>query len=111
MKDPGDDPDIKRLSGRSGSKIVFSCTWKENKKNDIDDVRSAQGKIGRVGGVVYFVVSAITDAFQEPTIRFNTAGAKPRAVKAVERRTSEACVKYARHFSTTFDAHHMLATL
>lgn len=109
VNDPGEDPDIKRFRGRSGSRIVFSCTWNENRKNDIDDVRSAQGRIGRVGGVVCVVLAL--DAFQEPTIRFNTAGANPSAVKAAERRTSEACVKYARHFSTTFDAHHMFATL
>ncbi len=94
MNEPGEAPDIKRFSGRSGSKIVFSCTWNENKKNDSDDVRSAQGRIGRVGGVVYFLASVvdwstIAVAFQEPTMRFNTAGVNPSAVNAAERRTSE----------------------
>ena len=45
----GDDPDRSKVIGRSGTKIVFSCTWKENRKNDSDDVRSAYGSNGSNG--------------------------------------------------------------
>jgi hypothetical protein len=45
----GEEPESKRVIGKSGSNIVFSCTWKENRKNDIDDVRSAYGSKGSVG--------------------------------------------------------------
>ena len=32
--------------------MVFSWTWKENKKNDMDDDSNAQGKIGSVGVLI-----------------------------------------------------------
>ena len=37
----GDEPDRSNVMGRSGTKIVFSCTWNENRKNESEDVRSA----------------------------------------------------------------------
>jgi hypothetical protein len=36
------------LSGSNGTSIVFSCTWNEKRKNDIDDVNRAHGRIGSV---------------------------------------------------------------
>ena len=37
----GDEPDKRRVMGRSGTRIVFSCTWNENRKKDKEAVRSA----------------------------------------------------------------------
>ena len=33
--------DIINVRGSSGTRIVFSWTWKEKRKNDIEDARSA----------------------------------------------------------------------
>lgn len=32
-------PESSNVMGSKGNRIVFSCTWNENRKNDIDDVR------------------------------------------------------------------------
>jgi hypothetical protein len=37
----GEDPDRRRFIGSRGTRIVFSCTWKENRKNDIDEESNA----------------------------------------------------------------------
>lgn len=47
----GEAPDNSNVTGNSGNKIVFSCTWNENKKNDIDDVNSAYGNSLKIGAV------------------------------------------------------------
>lgn len=44
------DPESNSVSGSSGTRMVFSCTWKENKKNDIEDDSRAYGNKGRKGG-------------------------------------------------------------
>ena len=41
VNDEGDDPHTRSVIGSSGTRIVFSCTWNENRKNDIEDVSSA----------------------------------------------------------------------
>ena len=50
--DSGEDPASKRVIGKSGRSIVFSWTWNENRKKDIDDVKSANGSKGSVDDVV-----------------------------------------------------------
>ena len=46
--EPAWAPESSKLRGSKGTRIVFSCTWKENRKNDIDEVKSAHGRIGSV---------------------------------------------------------------
>lgn len=43
VDESGGDPDIIIVIGSNGSKILFSCTWNEKRKKDMDDVRSAYG--------------------------------------------------------------------
>ena len=58
-----DAPDRRRFRGRSGRRIVFSCTWKEKRKNDIEDASIAQGRIGRVGVVTIAASSCFFVSF------------------------------------------------
>jgi hypothetical protein len=37
----GAAPDSRSVRGRRGIRMVFSCTWNEKRKNDIEQVRSA----------------------------------------------------------------------
>lgn len=52
---PAEDPSrpprmaIRRVRGMSGRRMPFSCTWKENKKNDNDDVNRAMGSSENMG--------------------------------------------------------------
>ena len=46
---PGCAPDMSRVNGKSGNKIVFSWTWNEKRKKDIEEASIAHGKIGSVG--------------------------------------------------------------
>jgi len=34
-------PDNNNVIGNKGTRIVFSCTWNENRKNENDEVKSA----------------------------------------------------------------------
>ena len=45
----GVDPESSNVSGRRGRRIDFSWTWKEKRKKDIDEVKSAYGRRGREG--------------------------------------------------------------
>ena len=45
----GEEPDNRRVMGSRGTRIVFSCTWNEKRKNDSEEVRSAYGSKGRIG--------------------------------------------------------------
>ena len=46
----GGAPDESKVNGNSGSKIVFSWTWNENRKKDIELFRSACKSTGRITG-------------------------------------------------------------
>lgn len=41
VSDPCDDPARSKVKGKSGTRMVFSCTWNENKKNDIEALSNA----------------------------------------------------------------------
>ena len=49
MKESIDAPDKRRFRGKRGRRIVFSCTWNEKRKKDIEEASIAHGKIGSVG--------------------------------------------------------------
>jgi hypothetical protein len=42
-------PTIIKVSGNSGTRIVFSCTWKEKRKNEIEEVSIERSKRGKRG--------------------------------------------------------------
>lgn len=45
-------PERIRVSGSSGTRMVFSWTWNENRKKAMDEVRSVYGNNGRKGGAI-----------------------------------------------------------
>ena len=45
VKESIDAPDKRRFRGKRGRRIVFSCTWNENRKKDIEEVESLSRKI------------------------------------------------------------------
>ena len=49
VKESIDAPDKRRFRGKRGRRIVFSCTWNEKRKKDIEEASIAHGKIGSVG--------------------------------------------------------------
>jgi hypothetical protein len=42
-------PTIIKVSGNNGTRIVFSCTWKEKRKNEIEEVSIERSKRGKRG--------------------------------------------------------------
>ena len=128
-----------KARGNSGTRIVFSCTWKEKKKNEIEEVsmeRSTRENRGP-GSVVdasppwplspsalideaaAFKLSEVVEGTGSSlTLKLNpvfnrpiTPGANPAAVRSVESFTSVPGPAMLRHLSTTFEKHQKLATL
>ena len=128
-----------KLRGNSGTRIVFSCTWKEKRKNEIEEVsmeRSTRENRGPgcvidaslpwqlspsafVDEVPAFGISEVVDGTGSSLIlklipvlnRPITPGANPAAVRSVESFTSVPEPAMLRHLSTTFEKHQKLATL
>lgn len=50
MLESTDAPLRSSVMGNNGTRMVFSCTWKENKKKESDELRRAYGRSGRKGG-------------------------------------------------------------
>lgn len=100
--------------GRRGKRIVFSCTWNENRKKDMDDVNSAKGNIDNVGigrtdpALPSVAVGRIANP---PRISPTTLGKNPTAVKPVDSFTRTSLDAQFFHLNATFDAHQKLATL
>jgi hypothetical protein len=97
--------------------MVFSCTWKENKKKDIEDVRRAYGSSGRNSGISLpdfsssFELERVFDIATPDRISPTTLCRKPSVVNAVESLTRNPRENQIFHLSTTFEAHQKLATL
>lgn len=117
-------PDIRSDRGKSGSSMVFSWTWKENRKNDSDEDSRAHGNIGSVGVETSSRLPAEVRLFLEPAggtvtcrslvpamMRLNELGRNPIAVRPVDILRSIDCESQKRHLMMTFDAHQKLATL
>lgn len=73
--------------------MVFSCTWNENRKKDIEEVRRAYGSKGRNGGVSFAVFSSdlrlegsilVFDIAAPDRTSPTTPGRNPIAVNPVE---------------------------
>ena len=113
--DPAWAPESNKFRGRSGTSIVFSCTWNENKKNDIDEVNKAHGRIGNVHvcdfSFLSFPFSTAPLALYAPYKRYKTPGKNPSAVNTAESLINAACENQVRHLKTTFEAHQKFATL
>ena len=98
------------VKGSSGSRIVFSWTWNENKKKDIELLSSASNKIVCITG------GSSVDLFSFLSLSHARIGAmaapkKPTRVRRVDSRISELCETQSLHFTTTLLAHQKLATL
>lgn len=94
--------------------MVFSWTWNENRKNDIDDVKSANGKRGSVGittGELSLSSGVGRAVVMPPRISPTTLGKKPRAVSPVDSFTRASRAIQFFHLKTTLEAHQKLATL
>lgn len=100
--------------------MVFSCTWNENKKNDIEEVRRAYGSKGRNGGVSFAVFSSdlriegsnlVFDIAAPDRRSPTTPGRNPIAVNPVESWTRNPRDAQVFHLNNTFEAHQKLATL
>lgn len=107
--DVGADPDKSIVIGKRGSKIVFSCTWNEKRKNDMEDARSAYGNNGKVQfGPDDFVVSLGDLKIRRSPM---TLGRNPNAVSPAESFTSASEDAQFLHLNATLVAHQKLATL
>jgi hypothetical protein len=126
-----DDPAIIKVSGNSGTRMVFSCTWKEKRKKEREEVsieRSKREERGP-GSVVDDSASTFADgvtletSFVEtigssfirklnPVLnKPTTAGENPTAVRIVDSFTNAPDVTKLRHLRTTFEKHQKFATL
>lgn len=109
-------PERSRVIGSKGSRMVFSCTWNENRKNDIDEASRAYGSNGRTGvydgAVCPVFVVAVNDGSLHPAFNNRTAdGRNPIAVSPVENLIRVAEENTLRHLNMTLLAHQKLATL
>jgi hypothetical protein len=130
---------MSRVRGKSGSKIVFSWTWKEKRKKDIEDVNNAYDSRGRNGGgllsslatpssdvVLVLTVVVILSPVNASSLRIRithpalsrpaTPGKNPSAVNRADVLTSQLLPVSPspasfRHLITTLLAHQKLATL
>jgi len=106
---------IKRsVAGSNGRRIDFSWTWKENRKKEREEVRSAYGNSASVGQGVPFELDLLppfVDDIHPPYSRPHTAGANPVAVRIVDSRTRFAGDSHRRHFMITSLEHQKFATL
>ena len=69
VKDEGAEPDTKSVKGRSGTRIVFSWTWNEKRKNDMEDANRAYGRSGKMGTGGELVLSPEVKGFSlAPTL-------------------------------------------
>ena len=111
----GAAPALSNVSGRSGTRIVFSWTWNENKKNDMALFRSACSSTGcMTAGTPALLLSASGVVAARRSQAFTGAIAAPRnpmSVRSVDRRMRNSRDAHVRHFSTTLEAHQKFATL
>lgn len=111
--------DRSSVAGISGSSTDFSCTWNEKRKNDSEDVSRAYGSsisVGHEFWIRFLFCTLVSPGFfsaknHAPLNRPHTVGAKPTAVKIVDKRTSPGAANHRRHLTTTSLAHQKLATL
>lgn len=111
--------DIIRVRGRRGTRIVFSWTWNEKRKNDMEEARSAYGNNGSKGfdrieldssefvDASVLEMPALYPLYTSPM----TLGKKPAAVSNVDILTSAPRGNHKFHLRTTFEAHQKFATL
>jgi hypothetical protein len=107
-------PESRSVMGSRGSSIVFSWTWNENRKNDIDELRRAYGSSGRKGVCVFCWIGCESCeglCLKPAWSSANTVGRNPSAVRPVDSLTSKSREAQAFHLNRTFDAHQKLATL
>ena len=97
--------------------MVFSCTWNEKRKKDIEEVRRAYGSKGRNGGVSFPSdlrlegSNLVFDVAIPDRISPTTPGRNPTAVNPVESLTRSPRDAQVFHLNITFEAHQKLATL
>ena len=117
------EPVIIRVKGNRGTKMVFSCTWNENRKNDKDEVSKANVKSGNKGpglegcrslplslDALYGSSSCIVKLcplLSNPT----TLGKNPSPVKPVDNLTKVLGNARSFHLTRTLEKHQKLATL
>lgn len=121
-------PTMIRVSGNNGTRIVFSCTWKEKRKNEIDEVSIDMSKRGKRGPGPVVVSTTAETSVEIPgavegggsslILKLNpvlnkptTAGANPPAVKSVENLIKVPELAMLRHLMITFEKHQKFATL
>lgn len=111
--DSGEDPESRRVIGKRGRSIVFSCTWNENRKKDIDEVSKAYGNKGSVDVETDApsLSAAVGRVLIELWINPTTLGKKPMAVSPADNLTRESRETQFFHLNTTFEAHQKFATL
>ena len=98
------------VKGSRGSRIVFSWTWKENRKKDIELLSNASSTTVCITGgssVDFFSFLSLSHA----RIGAMAAPRNPTRVRRVDSRMSALCETQSLHFTTTLLAHQKLATL
>jgi len=98
------------VKGRRGSRIVFSWTWKENKKKDIELLSNASSRTACItDGTSVDLFSFLS--LSHARIGAMAAPKNPTKVRRVDSRMSALCEAQCLHFTTTLLAHQKFATL
>jgi hypothetical protein len=107
-------PASKSVKGSNGSRIVFSWTWNENRKNEMELLRSAYRSTGCM--TVGMPFAAPREEPEPCSLSHAFTGAmaaprKPTTVKSADSFTRTSRGNHIRHLNKMFEAHQKFATL